>query len=688
MAKGRTVDSPLDLQPGGRHQHRQSLSATKILGQFLGRALLKIKILRQRSDKVLMSKNIFPWVKPLGLSSSNFADKPEGANSLVWGLKNNIINPEEYLQWATEYFQLPAIKAEFFSFALDFNLIEKYSNLYDWHAYCYPIYQWENQLFIACLEPPTTSISMNTCFVIAPFHALESAWQKNENSRPGAPKATEQVPIIETPAAIESEPSLAATEVATVDTPPPPPAPSIETSSVERVNEKSPEAEVPQSPPIEAVGLDFGDLKMEMGVEDIDQPESEPKDVKKTDHEVGDLDFSTMEQSFPDSTEDTPEGAAEAEADPIPQDEVVAEEITHTKVDEGLGNLTSATQTMHASQYTAASAEPASENPPLPFDNLTIDGISLEGEQTQIDEPELEKTKVDPTAEQHKVAAANSNKVITPPPPTPMAAPSPAVAQSEDKKFNDENSIPSLDDLKQHQTENPQQAPGLEEENPDFDDDYTPVPVLTKAQQEAQQRRKQEALAKEQKVEKSRISENTITDHSQPILIPAENLISDSEIKEASNMDNASSIKHVIAHIFGHLRRDYAKLMWLELDKDDRYFSQYVFGDWKITELAWKMHVNITNPNMFRVAFKSGHPFHGVISSNPYNEKYFEWWCRGKTPDFATIYPVTINETIIGFVAAFGKGSEFDEVGSLKKVENLITICKKSLAKFTSAKAA
>jgi hypothetical protein len=261
--------------------------------------------------------------------------------------------------------------------------------------------------------------------------------------------------------------------------------------------------------------------------------------------------------------------------------------------------------------------------------------------------------------------------------------------------------IPSLDDLKKHQTENPQQAPGLESLNPSraneqphsatspaFDDDYTPVPILTKAQKEAQRRRQKEASLKREADERSRFTENTLTDHSQPVLIPPQNLISDQEISEALDLDKAHNKKLVIAHMMGHLRRDYEKLIWVEQEKGEHYFVKFVHGDWKVTELAWKMHINLTNPNIFRIAYKSGFPFHGEVSPNPHNEKYFEWWNRGVVPNFVTIHPVTHNENVIGFLAGFGKNSEFDEVGSLKKMENLLTICKKALVKFIGHQAA
>ncbi len=726
-----------------------------------------------------MSKNIFPWVKPLGLSSSNFSDKPEGVDALVWGLKNNIISPDEYLDWATQFYQLPAIKPEFFSMAVDFTLLEKYANLYDWYAYCYPIYHWEGTLFVACLAPPKVKINGKVCYVIAPFHALESAWQKHDNAKPGVAMATEQLPIIpEAPSAQSPAPEMTATQVlqdkpqTPVETPqlnadlglkdidptreqkfenaPPvqktpstevqpqtiPDSPKVESTPKSVI--ESPEVKVQSQPtpelpkveepaqpvaePVEVkaaaapkanavreqtqpvadtTGLDFGDLKKEMGVNE-DQPEatSSNEEPMEPSEEVGVLDFSSMgSQALGEESANEPE-----------------QEVTQTKFDNDINNLTSATQTMHVHNHTMTATKHNTETPSLPFEEVTIKGISLEGEKTEIEKTPEEKTKVSPAAEQaQKLAEVMEQKqveakplapnVIIPPPPQPEQVKQELVKPAEAPQvFQDENSIPSLDDLKQHATINPAQAPGLDESDINLEqenkhlgqdedaegdiDDYTPVPILTKAQVEAQERRKKEAHIKEQAAEKSRLSENTITDHAQPILIPADNLISETDLQMAVNLDEATNLKHVIAHIFSHLKKDYQKLMWVEMKSEGQYFIQYVMGDWKITELAWKMHVNISNPNIFRVAHHSGFPYHGEINPNPYNDKYFEWWNRGKTPNFCTIFPVQHNDQIIGFISCFEKGDEFDDVGSLKKVENLITICKKTLQKFAPSKAA
>ena len=669
----------------------------------------------------------------MGLSSSDFSKKPEGVDALVWGLKNRVINEQDYVNWASDFYQIPAIKPEFFSMAVDFTLVEKYANVFDWTPHCYPIYKWEDTLFVACLEPPKNGINLKSCFVIAPFTPLESAWQKNQNSNVGIPQPTESLPVVEMP---KTEPAQEPIPVEAAQ-----PEPVVDEQTTEKIvppqelkQPEQPEVIVPPAPAQEPVaeqvpvqeaaapaeeaspaqeekphepmptadvgGLDFGNLTQEMGISPDEVLAEEGPAEPQQNETVGELDFSAMDGAGGKA----PEEAAQEQ----PAQEQPAHEMTHTSIDgEGFNGLTSATQTMHANAGDL-SPENHTQTQAMAFDNLSIGDMALEGEATKIDPPQMDETKVNPSAPpipdvkpqpvQTKQQAAEP-VAKQKPQPQPVEVPKQEViVPAAEAPAPTDDALPSLDDLVAKKTENPQQAPGLETPelttdevavpNAAFVDDYTPVPVITKAQQEAQAKRKIEAQQQKVKSLDANMGENTITDHSQPVHTPPENEITDADLQKSDELETSDSMKLVVAHLFGHLMRDYKKLMWIELGEEGHYFPKYVLGDWKVITLAWKMHINITNPNMFRIAYKSGLPFHGEVQANPHNEKYFEWWTRGKSPNFVTIFPVVIDERLVGFITGFDKNTEFDEVGSLKKIENLISICKKSFQKFSAQKAA
>ena len=816
----------------------------------------------------MSQKKTYLWIEALGLSSSNFDKLPVGEDPLVWGLKNMIINEEEYLKWATETYKLPAIKAEFFSMAVDFSLMAKYPEIYEWNAYCYPIYMWENVIYVACLKPHEFQSNQKICQVIAPFHPLESAWQKYQNSLPGVntneetieevslsaenplmteePKADSSSVLQE--AAVEAQPlqsteTPSAPEAPTVEpiveaqpaqqevkteVPPVQQEPQIETPKVENIEaapvvaeatptteenasdkplmgehqqmDTEPTSDPVQEPPLEAKAPDSEKpAPAEISINDTDAPEVDY-------NSIAGIDFSNvMDDSAESPTADKKEEAPEATKD--------ASEITHTEIHKDDSPVRTATETIHLHSDDAT----YQALPNMDFGDVGIENLNLEGDPENTKETVLEETK-ETVLEETKESQININ---VPPPiatesgnpitsevkieaapevPSIPEAPAPVEMKSET-----EPGLPSLDDLlAENKGEAPKPAPGLEKhpelkipeskeedvvlntvsarseavtqetdiqpevpappslgtpdlpdlsnldpnsapavaetpaapETPEipavpeapvaidtpeiptapevaaeapaattsdlpvlvnteeqaneevFDDDKTPPPTISypiiKNPLPSDQTTSEEPITAEQPYNDG----NTMSGAAIPIMIPDINKIADGDFAAVSDVEKAGNQKGVVTHFFSHLKRDYQKLMWVEKSGPDQYVPKYVYGDWKMSEVSWKMPVNLTHPNIFRIPFQSGQPFHGKIYDNPYNSKYIELWCRGRKPKFITIYPISINEEIISFVVGFEKNDDFDSVGSLKKIENLISICKKAFEKNLPAKAA
>ncbi len=563
----------------------------------------------------MMSNANFPWLKALGHTIDDFKAMPEGEDILLWGLKNKIVNETNYLEWASSFYSVPLIKPEFFSMAVDFTLLAKYPELYQWSAQCYPVYEWEDTLFIACISPPNQSISKKTCLVMAPLEPLEKAWLKNLDAKGSAvvPSYAPGNTVITTQM---SEASMVQTE-----------------EPVETPKEQSPRESV--------TTVDFSSL--------VDDAEASPEPTVN----LG------QESPFEKHQDMTPEASA--------VEGFIKEPLN--EIDFSAPTLEGDQQPIVSDDKTAVTATSAASVP-------------IEKEADSPDKPEV--IALGPSEE----------KQGTPSAPDSIQEPAVEPATSASASSTDDV-LPPLDDLKALQVEDPQSAPGLEPPVAEqeevstvaesFADDYTPVPIVTKEQQEAQERRRQEAL---QKKISAKQTESTITDHAQPIHTPPENQITAEDFKAAETIENADTMKLVIAHLFSHLKRDYKQLMWVEKNNESLFFPKYVYGPWNMTSLAWRMHVNINNPNIFRIAFKSESPFHGVVYINPYNEKYFEWWNEGVCPDYATVYPIIIDEKIIGFITGFNKNEQFDEVASLKKIENLVALCKKNMESLQGSKAA
>ena len=75
----------------------------------------------------------------------------------------------------------------FFNKSVNFDLLEKFADLYPWSSDCYPVYIWKGRLFLACLEPPKMKANPKVCFAIAPFSAMERAWREYHKKQEVSP---------------------------------------------------------------------------------------------------------------------------------------------------------------------------------------------------------------------------------------------------------------------------------------------------------------------------------------------------------------------------------------------------------------------------------------------------------------------------------------------------------------------
>ena len=116
--------------------------------------------------------------------------------------------------------------------------------------------------------------------------------------------------------------------------------------------------------------------------------------------------------------------------------------------------------------------------------------------------------------------------------------------------------------------------------------------------------------------------------------------------------------------------------MLVEYVAKDQYLPRFIYGNWQMTDLAWKTPVNIKDPNIFRIVYNSKLPFHGTIVDNDFNKRYYQWWTNNRSPDFTTVYPFYYDQFLYGFLVCFGRTLEFDQNITLKKIENLLSVSK------------
>jgi hypothetical protein len=96
-------------------------------------------------------------------------------------LTDGHLKTEQYLNWASHFYQLPSLDSKFFEQVDITETWKKYNSLGIWSPELLPIQEWDNRLMIACAMPPSTfnpQFEFEPQFVIASPLDLKSAWSK------------------------------------------------------------------------------------------------------------------------------------------------------------------------------------------------------------------------------------------------------------------------------------------------------------------------------------------------------------------------------------------------------------------------------------------------------------------------------------------------------------------------------
>lgn len=134
--------------------------------------------------------------------------KAAGIDVLHWCLVNEKIAQEEYLGWAMTKFELPAVKADFFTSLPDLELWSKTKSSGPWSQSLVPLSEWDGCLYIGCLEPPKDGLRPGQPyrFVLSAAHHLNRFWEQLNNpqdSTLNASQAPQPEAAIELPTELE-----------------------------------------------------------------------------------------------------------------------------------------------------------------------------------------------------------------------------------------------------------------------------------------------------------------------------------------------------------------------------------------------------------------------------------------------------------------------------------------------------
>jgi len=134
------------------------------------------------------------WVEALNINPELLAEwssqAPAGKPILVFCIEQGLVDYGEYMRWAQSRFELPILQANFFLGSFDSKHLESAKNSGDWHPWIFPVENWENITYIACVEPPHEPESPDIRYVLADPRAMSEAWgfTSKEKAPPPVPE--------------------------------------------------------------------------------------------------------------------------------------------------------------------------------------------------------------------------------------------------------------------------------------------------------------------------------------------------------------------------------------------------------------------------------------------------------------------------------------------------------------------
>jgi hypothetical protein len=132
---------------------------------------------------------------------------PEIANeaSLIFlACKEKLISSETYLNWALPHYAIAILEDHFFTQHLNETLFQNYSSKANWNEEFYPVIEWDDVLFVACMDPYVLERE-NFKFEVRPlltsYENLCKGWEiLNKKTKPPM--------ILQTPESIENDNNL------------------------------------------------------------------------------------------------------------------------------------------------------------------------------------------------------------------------------------------------------------------------------------------------------------------------------------------------------------------------------------------------------------------------------------------------------------------------------------------------
>jgi hypothetical protein len=150
--------------------------------------------------------------------------------------------------------------------------------------------------------------------------------------------------------------------------------------------------------------------------------------------------------------------------------------------------------------------------------------------------------------------------------------------------------------------------------------------------------------------------------------------LSDRETEEqtfiSKSLDNDAALARKIKSTFDQMKIHFEKAMILSVDKNETKAFVVAWDSGFDGKHKEDSIIPLKTPSMFNIVAATSKPYHGYVSLNDINEKFFESWNHGEIPDHITIVPILFQEKLVGMLMGFADKSAYNKA-SLQLAENL-----------------
>ena len=122
------------------------------------------------------------WQERFHLSEADYNEWQSSAQEdsfAVYALKTNKIHNDQYMEWALHCYQLPFLMDSFFhNITIHQQLWDRVKDQAQWSETFLPLYEWDNVLFVGCLQVPKKELARNMVPLLVSPKNLRIFWHK------------------------------------------------------------------------------------------------------------------------------------------------------------------------------------------------------------------------------------------------------------------------------------------------------------------------------------------------------------------------------------------------------------------------------------------------------------------------------------------------------------------------------